>query len=620
VTSPDRPNGCVPPGRDCRGAHRADPARSPYWRRSGGENLSRFWPRRFSALRAFPAGGIATIKSPISVQRVDASADADVEHSDADLLAAVRAGDDSAYAELWTRHQAAARRMAAQVAPPRDVDDLVSESYYRVLRVVKAGHGPHDAFRPYLFSTMRRFAIDKARCYERRVTLTDQAADLEAEPAPSAADVAALNAEQHAAWRAWASLPEASRAVLWHVVVERQTPAELAPILGTSPNGVTLRARRAKERLRQAFLQQHLAATDDQECRATRRQLGPYIRDALSSRDRATVDEHLEQCERCRAALLEVDDVNNTLRTVIAPVILGGALAAGHYLSSAGSVGHATAASGSGPNSAAPSGADATSSGSATDSHRLWQTRSRTVTLAVAGAAAAIAALVVILGVLHGSPKQSPHAAPNPTAPSSPGARGPITGGSVGASAATGVPHPSGTSAPGSGDVQPPGGAQPPRGAAPRPGGTAQTPAAGLPQGVAAAAAGGTPLSAAGPAGNAAPSAGQQPAATSTAPAGPAPPPANPSPATVREAVTVAIPDPAASVTMLVPTQWTIEAVDAAGIAVTGCTGLHTTTVRCLNLGVGRTLAVQVQGIRTPGAVLHVSTVGLGGGVRDYPL
>src|SRR6185437_6590249 len=113
-------------------------------------------------------------------------------------------------------------------------------------------------------------------------------ADLEAEPAPSAADVAAVNAEQHAAWRAWASLPDASRAVLWHVVVERQTPAEIAPILGTSPNGVTLRARRAKERLRQAFLQQHLAATDDQECRATRRQLGPYIRDALSSRDRTS--------------------------------------------------------------------------------------------------------------------------------------------------------------------------------------------------------------------------------------------------------------------------------------------------------------------------------------------
>ena len=218
-----------------------------------------------------------------------------------------------------------------------------ARSYYRVLRVVKAGSGPQDAFRPYLFSTMRRFAIDTARSYQRRVTLTDQAADLEAEPAPSAADVAAVNAEQRAAWRAWASLPEASRAVLWHAVVEGQTPAEIAPILGTSPNGVTLRARRAKERLRQAFLQQHLAATDNQECRETRRLLGPYIRDALSSRDRAAVDEHLAGCERCRAVLLEIDDVNNTLRAAIAPVILGGALAAGHYLSSAGSAGHAAA-------------------------------------------------------------------------------------------------------------------------------------------------------------------------------------------------------------------------------------------------------------------------------------
>jgi len=71
---------------------------------------------------------------------------------------------------------------------------------------------------------------------------------------------------------------------------------------------------------------------------------------------------------------------------------------------------------------------------------------------------------------------------------------------------------------------------------------------------------------------------------------------------------------------MVVPTQWTIEAVDAAGIAVTGCTGLHTTTVHCLNLGGGRMLAKQMQGIRTAGGVPHVSAVGLGGGVRNYPL
>ena len=568
------------------------------------------------------------------MQSVDASAA--VERSDADLLAAVRAGDDAAYAELWTRHQAAARRMAAQVVEPGDVDDLVSESYYRVLRVVKAGSGPQDAFRPYLFSTMRRFAIDTARSYKRRVTLTDQAADLEAEPAPSAADVAAVNAEQHAAWRAWASLPEASRAVLWHVVVERQTPAEIAPILGTSPNGVTLRARRAKERLRQAFLQQHLAATDNQECRETRRQLGPYIRDALSSRDRAAVDEHLAGCERCRAVLLEIDDVNDTLRAAIAPVILGGGLAAGHYLSSAGSAGQAAAFGVSPIGSGGPGGAGAKSGALPAGSRRFWPSRSKTVTLAVVAAAAVIVALLVILGIIRGSPNQSPRAAPNPpTALSSQGAPGPITTGSGGSSVASSTPHGTITSAPGSGGVRPPGGAPLPGGVqlpggASLPGGV-QRPAAGLPRGTAAAA-GGTRPAPAGPAASAGAPAGQQPAATSTAPAGQQPaatstapaaavsPPASPSPATIRETVAVAIPDPAASVTLSVPTRWTIEAVDAAGIAVTGCTGLHTTTVHCLNLGVGQTLTVHVQGIRTAGAMLHVTTVGLGGGVRDYPL
>jgi hypothetical protein len=465
---------------------------------------------------------------------------------------------------------------------------------------------------------MRRFAIDTARSYQSRVTLTDQAADLEAEPAPSAADVAAVNAEQRAAWRAWASLPEASRAVLWHVVVERQTPAEIAPILGTSPNGVTLRARRAKERLRQAFLQQHLAATDNQECRETRRLLGPYLRDALSSRDRAAVDEHLAGCERCRAVLLEIDDVNNTLRAAIAPVILGGALAAGHYLSSTGSAGHA-AAFGVSPigSGGAPGGAGAKSGASPAGSQRFWPSRSKSVTLAVVAAAAVIAALLVILGVIRGAPNQSPHAAPNPsTAPSSQGAHGPITTGSGESSVASSTPDGTVASAPASRGAPPAGGAPPP--------GRAQRPAAGLPQG-AVAPGGGTRPAAAGPAANAAPPAAQQSPVTSAAPAGAAPaaaapPQPSPSPVTVREAVAVAIPDPAASVTLTVPTRWTIEAVDAAGIAVTGCTGLHTTTVHCLNLGVGRTLAVHVQGIRTASAMLHVTTVGLGGGVRDYPL
>jgi RNA polymerase sigma factor (sigma-70 family) len=543
------------------------------------------------------------------VHRVDATADATVEHSDADLLAAIRAGDDTAYAELWTRHQAAARRMARQIAPPGDVDDLVSESYYRVLRAVKTGGGPQDAFRPYLFSTMRRFAIDTARSYRQRVKLTGEPADLEVEPAASAADVAAVNAEQHAAWRAWASLPEASRAVLWHVVVERQTSAEIAPILGTSPNGVALRAGRAKERLRQAFLQQYLAATDDEECRETRRRLGAYVRDALSSRDRAAVDEHLARCEPCRAALLEIDDVNDTLRAVIAPIILGGALAAGHYFSSGSSAADAASLGVDANGKPAPGHPGTESSAPPGRSHRFWPSGSKTAIWIAAAIAALIAAVLVVIAVIPGSPKRSQQAAPNATASVSGSALGLGARGSGGSTSGPG--NATVTSAPGTGGGQASGGA-------PLPGAAGRPTAAASPGSTAAAGPTGPP--AGGHAATAIPPAGQQPTAPSPVPAAPAPAPSSAPPVTVRETVAVAIPDPAASVTLSVPVRWTIEEVEAAGIAVTGCTGLHTTTVRCLNVGVGPTLAVGVQGVRATGAMLHVVTVGLGGGVHDYRL
>lgn len=255
--------------------------------------------------------------------------------SDAELITAVRAGDEQAFGVLWQRHEAAALRLARQIANPSNAEDLVSESFARLLRVLRQGGGPDGAFRPYLFSTLRRLNIDNARSYSQRVTLTGDDDDLESEPASSAAEVAAAHAENSAAWRAWASLPESSRTLLWHLVVEEETPAQIAPLIGTSANGVSSRAVRARERLRQAFLQQHVADAVDEKCRWTRSRLGEYVRDALSARDRAAVQAHLDECDTCPAVLFEISDVNQTLRVVIAPIILGGAgLAA--YLGAAG--------------------------------------------------------------------------------------------------------------------------------------------------------------------------------------------------------------------------------------------------------------------------------------------
>jgi hypothetical protein len=183
---------------------------------------------------------------------------------------------------------------------------------------------------------LRRINIDNGRSYYTRVALTDDERDLELDHSDSAADILADNDESSAAWRAWNSLPDSTKTLLWHLIIEEETPAQIAPLIGTTPNGVSSRAVRARERLRQAFLQQHLLDADNEPCRQARRRFGEYVRDALSARDRTEVQGHLDGCARCQAALFEVTDINQTMRVVIGPAVLGGLVLASHYAAASG--------------------------------------------------------------------------------------------------------------------------------------------------------------------------------------------------------------------------------------------------------------------------------------------
>ena len=84
--------------------------------------------------------------------------------SDAELLAASRASAPAAYAVLYRRHVIAARGLARQLVHGRaEADDIVAESFARVLAQLKSGRGPDSAFRPYLLTTVRRVAYDRLR-------------------------------------------------------------------------------------------------------------------------------------------------------------------------------------------------------------------------------------------------------------------------------------------------------------------------------------------------------------------------------------------------------------------------------------------------------------------------
>jgi DNA-directed RNA polymerase specialized sigma24 family protein len=74
--------------------------------------------------------------------------------------------------------------------------------------------------------------------------------------------------------RAFRSLPERWQAVLWHTDIEASGPAEIAWLLGLSANSVAALAYRAREGLRQAYLQMHLSEVVRQECRPIAGKLG----------------------------------------------------------------------------------------------------------------------------------------------------------------------------------------------------------------------------------------------------------------------------------------------------------------------------------------------------------
>jgi RNA polymerase sigma factor (sigma-70 family) len=254
--------------------------------------------------------------------------------SDAELLQAARSGDEAAFTELYVRHHAAARRLASTYRRRGDPDDLVNETFEKVLSMLRRGGGPSTSFRAYLFVTLRRLAMEQAD----RVG-PDRLDDVP-EPVMAVATAPELDStERDMVTRAFESLPGRWQAILWHTAVEGRKPRELAGVVGMSANATAALAYRARERLRQAYLQAHLSSRTHPQCEPHRSRLGGYVRDGLSRRDRSATARHLQHCDACRGLVDELGDVNQLLVRSVVPLFLidaGSTLAAATEPASAG--------------------------------------------------------------------------------------------------------------------------------------------------------------------------------------------------------------------------------------------------------------------------------------------
>ncbi|HUQ60150.1 sigma-70 family RNA polymerase sigma factor [Lentzea sp.] len=246
--------------------------------------------------------------------------------SDADLIDAVRDGKVEAYGKLYERHVRSANILAMQLSTSSaDADDLVADAFAKVLAALRSGGGPGSAFRPYLLTAVRHAAYDKTRKDKRLELAGDVEEVAGATKATSVPfrDKAVEDLDQALAASAFATLPERWQTVLWHTAIEGQSPGEIAPLLGLTPNGVSAMAFRAREGLRKAFLQAHVAQEPAERCRATVTKLGSWTRGGLKGREAVQLDAHMDDCAECRKLASELSDVNAALRGLVAPIVLG---------------------------------------------------------------------------------------------------------------------------------------------------------------------------------------------------------------------------------------------------------------------------------------------------------
>ncbi len=253
----------------------------------------------------------------------------DENEVDRDLLARVREGDDSAYGELFSRHADAIRRFSLRhVREAAEADDLTAESFFRMLQAIRRGSGPTDHVRTYLLTVARRVAWEWSG-RRRDVPVEDEELGRRVEPV---GDNANRRAEHNLITRAFSSLPERWRVVLWRVEVEGERPATVAPHFGLSPNAMSALARRAREGLRAAYLQAHLAADDGRSsCAAIRAKLGTFTAGGVQGVEERRIRAHLDTCSPCSQLYTELNEVCATLRAnaafLIVPSTLGLAFA-----------------------------------------------------------------------------------------------------------------------------------------------------------------------------------------------------------------------------------------------------------------------------------------------------
>jgi RNA polymerase sigma factor (sigma-70 family) len=327
------------------------------------------------------------------------SAGPDEDPPDKELIDRVRAGDLEAFDPLYRRHRDSAMRHARYwTRSEAAAEDLSAESFTRVLYAIRNGNGPTEAFRPYLLTAMRHVSRDWAEG-DRRTLLMADLVDV-APPEPEK-DPVIEALERSLAGQAFMTLPERWQTVLWQTEVEQEGPTQLTSQLGIDAAAIAALSYRAREGLKQAYLQAHITEIGSPACKPFAERLGTHTRGKLRGREAAKVRHHLKHCAECVGLYAMLKYVNANIHILIAPAVVGTAAAAKGAVLLIGS-------------GAAAGGGAATHSGGAVARVVSKARHASPRQQAVAAGATAVVAIAALAFALTGNESSPPVAAAKP--------------------------------------------------------------------------------------------------------------------------------------------------------------------------------------------------------------
>jgi RNA polymerase sigma factor (sigma-70 family) len=216
---------------------------------------------------------------------------------DAELVAAVRAGDPEAFAAVYDRYADRLHDFCHSVLRDRhEAADAMQDTFVLAAQRIGQLRDP-EKLRPWLFAIARHEALRRAKARGRAVPTEDAGADVAA-PGSSPEDVVSGRDAGAIVWEAAEGLSERDRVLLDLHLRQGLDGQELADAIGTSADHAYVLMSRLRDQVERALGALLVARLGREDCEVLQSVLAEWD-GTFSTVWRKRVARHVERCEVC---------------------------------------------------------------------------------------------------------------------------------------------------------------------------------------------------------------------------------------------------------------------------------------------------------------------------------